>query len=46
MLPALADLPNNVLFEPWRHSEPTGYPAPIVEHAYARQRALDFFKRK
>ena len=41
-VPELRELDNKALFEPWKvtgHS----YPAPIVEHKFARQRALDAF---
>ncbi len=31
------------LFEPWRNGGIEGYPQPIVEHGFARQRALDAF---
>jgi deoxyribodipyrimidine photo-lyase len=42
-VPELATLRGAAIFEPWRAGN-TVYPAPIVEHAAARQRALDAFK--
>jgi deoxyribodipyrimidine photo-lyase len=39
----LAGITGNAIFEPHRHGV-HGYPAPIVDHAFARQRALDAFK--
>jgi deoxyribodipyrimidine photo-lyase len=39
----LRDVPLAAVFEPARHGV-AGYPRPIVEHAAARQRALDTFK--
>ena len=39
--PELRDLPNAVIHRPWDHeSEVKGYPARIVDHAAARDRAL------
>ena len=40
----LATLPKPAIFEPWRVGGAPGYPAPIVDHAAARQRALDAFR--
>jgi deoxyribodipyrimidine photo-lyase len=40
-VPELVDLPDEHVHEPWRAPEPPhGYPAPIVDHAEARQRTL------
>ncbi|MEO5986285.1 MAG: deoxyribodipyrimidine photo-lyase [Candidatus Limnocylindria bacterium] len=40
-LPELADLPPAHIHEPWRAGTPvSGYPAPIVDHAEARERTL------
>ena len=40
-IPELADLPTDRIHEPWRGGTPPGgYPAPIVDHAEARNRAL------
>ena len=43
-LPELAGVSGKALFEPHLHGI-TGYPAPIVNHGFARQRALAAFKR-
>ncbi len=42
-LPELRDIPPKYLFEP-SQAGVQGYPAPIVEHKFARERALAFFK--
>jgi deoxyribodipyrimidine photo-lyase len=42
-VPELAALEVPALFEPWRFGGVKGYPAPIVEHGAARQRALKAF---
>ncbi len=42
-LPELRDVPPKYLFEP-SQAGVQGYPAPIVEHKFARERALAFFK--
>jgi len=39
----LVGVPGHAIFEPRRYGV-AGYPAPIVDHAFARQRALDAFK--
>ena len=44
-VPALADVPDKHLFEPHK-SGVSGYPEPIVEHKFARERALEFFQAK
>ncbi len=47
-VPELANLPDTFIHEPWLLSpgdRPKHYPAPIVEHAFARQRALDVYSR-
>ncbi|MFP8965344.1 deoxyribodipyrimidine photo-lyase [Pokkaliibacter sp. CJK22405] len=44
-LPALKPLSGKELHAPWKSKTPPNeYPAPIVEHGFARQRALDAFK--
>jgi deoxyribodipyrimidine photo-lyase len=44
-LPELRDVDGGALFEPWTFDGVAGYPAPIVEHAAARRRALAAFGR-
>ena len=40
-VPELADVPDEFVHEPWRSARrPADYPAPIVDHAEARARAL------
>ncbi len=40
-IPELADLPADVVHEPWRAADTPGdYPPPIVDHAEARERTL------
>ena len=40
-VPELADVPHEFVHEPWRAAHrPTDYPAPIVDHAEARARAM------
>jgi len=52
-VPELAGLPDSLIHQPWKGTaaernragmEPGDYPAPVVEHAQARLRALDAFK--
>ena len=53
-LPEMADVPDESIHEPWRMTLETqqrvgcvigrDYPAPIVDHAEARARALDAFR--
>jgi deoxyribodipyrimidine photo-lyase len=44
-LPELADVPDRYVHQPWASPEPpVGYPAPIVDLAEGRQRALAAFK--
>jgi len=44
--PELADLPARFLHKPWEAPKPPrNYPAPIVDHARARERALAAFQR-
>jgi deoxyribodipyrimidine photo-lyase len=46
-LPELADAPLNLLHEPWKDPallQRTGYPAPMVDLATSRQRALSAYK--
>ncbi len=46
-LPELAELPTRFIHEPWLAPpgpRPTAYPAPIVEHAAARRRALERYR--
>lgn len=44
MVPQLRDVPPKQLFEREKYAPVRGYPEPIVKHAEARARALDFFK--
>ncbi len=44
-VPELARLRGAAIFEPWKSGAAADYPTPIVEHAFARQRALAAFKR-
>ncbi|QJP13108.1 deoxyribodipyrimidine photo-lyase [Starkeya sp. ORNL1] len=54
-VPELAELPAQTIHQPWAASEPVlkqadvrlgeTYPRPIIDHAAARQRALDAFAR-
>jgi len=44
-VPELADVRGAAIFEPWKSDGALGYPAPIVDHAFARQRALEAFGR-
>ena len=45
-LPELADLPDRFVHKPWQAPQPPrNYPAPIVDHAVARARALAAFRR-
>ena len=54
-VPELAGLPDKLVHEPWLGSRAvlehlgvqlgTTYPHPIVDHAWARQRALDSYRR-
>ncbi len=42
-VPEVADLPDDLIYRPWEASpmfKPKDYPAPIVEHSQARERAL------
>jgi deoxyribodipyrimidine photo-lyase len=39
-VPELASTPKPAIFEPWHDGGIPGYPAPIVDHASARERAL------
>ena len=43
-VPELRGLPAKVIHQPWQAAvQPSGYPAPMVDHRLARQRALDAF---
>jgi deoxyribodipyrimidine photo-lyase len=44
-VPELADMPKEFLHHPWDSPYKTKYPAPIVEHGFARTRALDALKK-
>jgi deoxyribodipyrimidine photo-lyase len=54
-LPELAQVPHKFIHEPWKMpadlQEKTGcligrdYPAPIIDHSFARQRALDVYRK-
>jgi deoxyribodipyrimidine photo-lyase len=39
----LRGVQGKAIFEPWKNGI-EGYPHPVVEHAFARQRALETFK--
>ena len=43
-VPELADLAPARIHQPWAHVSPKRYPAPIVDHAAARDRALAAYK--
>ena len=44
-VPELAALDSNVIHAPWEKSiQVPGYPAPIVDHKYARQRTLEAYQ--
>ena len=45
-VPELAALPDKFIHQPWKAPGgiPEGYPAPVVDHAQARDRALALFK--
>lgn len=44
-LPELKDVPDKYIHEPWKmDTAPASYPAPIVDHAAARERTLAAFK--
>ena len=43
-IPEIASVPDRFLFEPHRSESAPDYPPPIVEHGFARQRAIDTFK--
>lgn len=45
-VPELADLPSGAVHRPWSlgRAAPAGYPPPIVDHGYARGRALAAFR--
>jgi len=45
-VPELKSVPDKHIHTPWEMlSPPKNYPSPIVEHKFARQRALDAFKQ-
>lgn len=46
MLPALRDVPDRYLFEPHDAGMHIDYPRPMVEHRFARARALAAFKNR
>ncbi|MUI14304.1 deoxyribodipyrimidine photo-lyase [Massilia dura] len=43
-LPPLRELSSKAIHAPWLHGGVDGYPAPIVDHAEARQRTLERFE--
>lgn len=44
-VPELKNVKGKAIHDPWnRGALPKGYPKPIVEHKFARQRALDRYK--
>ena len=47
-VPELAHVPEGFIHEPWllpENERPKRYPEPIVEHSFARQRALDWYSK-
>jgi deoxyribodipyrimidine photo-lyase len=44
LLPELKEVPNRFLFTPWKAGLTLNYPPPIIDHALARQRAIDRFR--
>jgi deoxyribodipyrimidine photo-lyase len=44
-VPELRDVRGPAIFEPWKGSGVAGYSRPIVDHAWARRRALEAFGR-
>ncbi|NWF68852.1 MAG: deoxyribodipyrimidine photo-lyase [Chloroflexi bacterium] len=43
-LPELRDIPNDYIHAPWEApTPPAGYPAPLVEHNFARKRTMEAF---
>jgi deoxyribodipyrimidine photo-lyase len=44
-VPELSDMPLEFLHHPWDSPYKSKYPAPIVEHGFARTRALDALKK-
>jgi deoxyribodipyrimidine photo-lyase len=46
LVPELRDVPTEHIHTPWEMAiPPAGYPPPMIDHAFARQRMLDAFKR-
>ena len=44
-IPEIADLPDRAIHAPWENGiQIDGYPGPIIDHRFARQRALDAYK--
>ncbi len=44
-IPELNNVPKKYIHEPWKmDAPPTNYPAPIVDHKFARKRTLEAFK--
>lgn len=42
--PELRTVPDTMIHTPWEHDAKLDYPAPIVEHAFARTRALEAYE--
>ncbi len=43
-VPELGGLDDDLVHEPGRHAAPAGYPEPIVEHRFARERSLAAYR--
>lgn len=43
-VPELALLPTDDVHEPWKKAKPANYPAPIVDHAVMKEKAIRMFK--
>jgi deoxyribodipyrimidine photo-lyase len=43
-IPELQDIPEKYIHQPWTYPYKSNYPKPIIEHNFARNRALDIYK--